>query len=657
MSFQPFDRMTHGYTHTHNDQLKDFVYARQEEYYRAGREMRDRIQTKEELASFVSQFRKDFLEGLGGWIYDGVPLNAKITRTTDYPDYKTEQIVFQSRKDVYVTGTMYIPHGISLPSPAVLFLCGHADEGRLDENYQKVCSVIARTGLVVFAVDPVGQGERESYYNLETGKLDVKGCGTDHDAAGVPSLLTGRAMGAYFYCDESRAVDYMLSRSELIDPKRIGVTGNSGGGTQTTVMMMLDERIAAAAPGTFFTSREEYMYAGQSQDSEQIWPGFTNRGYEHVCALMAMAPRPVCILATTYDFFPIEGTRASVAEGRRFYEMFGQSGNLRLAEDQFTHMYTPKLAQYAGEFFSEIFLGEKRTRDYKDSPVIPKAEMFATEKGNVRLSIPGAKNVHDESVLLAKKLREERLALPREERLKTAREWLSERVNFHRLPVDFNARIFPRMHCLIEDGFLGTTFSWYSQKRLFCYGVLIRPEQYEFDRIRPTVVAVWDEGSRAIGAHEKWIRDMWDKGYQTFVLDVTGIGDVRQNPLRIDDTPDKYYDFYGTLYKLDCDLLYCGDSMPALRVYDVLRCIEMLKHEIGLTDDLITLYAEGKHGMYATMAAFLNEKVGVLYSDDTIRSAEDVFIKPWYTPYVDFYSQIIPGMLRYFDFGEIMRDN
>ena len=34
MSFQPFDRMTHGYTHTHNDQLKDFVYARQEEYYR-----------------------------------------------------------------------------------------------------------------------------------------------------------------------------------------------------------------------------------------------------------------------------------------------------------------------------------------------------------------------------------------------------------------------------------------------------------------------------------------------------------------------------------------------------------------------------------------------------------------------------------------------
>lgn len=655
MSFKPFETMTHGYTHTHNDQLKDFIYARQEEYYRFGRQMRDAIQTKEQLASFVKQFREDFINGFGGVPFDDAPLNPQVTKTADYEDYSMESIIFQSRKDTYVTGNMYIPHGAKLPGPAVLFVCGHSDEGRMDDNYQRVCSTIARAGLIVFAIDPVGQGERESYINLETGINEVPGCGKDHDAAGVPALLNGTAMARYFYCDESRAIDYMLTRTELIDPKRIGVTGNSGGGTQTTVMMMLDTRIAAAAPGTFFTSREEYMYSGQAQDSEQIWPNFTNKGYEHVCALMTMAPRPVCILATTYDFFPIEGTRDSVAEGKRFYEMFGKPENLRLAEDQFTHCYTPKLARDAAAFFSEIFLGEKHDVDNSTFHYLKPEEMFATKTGNVRTSIPGAHAVYQDSVNLAEKLRKERLALPENERRARAKEWLKERVYFHRLPTDYNARIFPKMHCRVEDGYLGTTFSWYTQKRLFTYGVLIRPEEYEFDMKRPTIVAVWDEGSRAIGAHEAWIKDQCAKGFQVFVLDVTGIGDVRQNPLRIDDTPDQYYKFYGTMYKLDCDLLYCGDSMPAMRVYDVLQCIEMLKKDVGLTEDMITLYADETHGMYAAMAAFLNEKVGVIYGEHLIESAEEAYIKPWHIPYDDLYSKFLPGMLKYFDFNEIKR--
>ena len=48
MSFQGFDTMTHGYTHTQNDQLMDFIYKRQEEYFRQGRARRDQISTPEE---------------------------------------------------------------------------------------------------------------------------------------------------------------------------------------------------------------------------------------------------------------------------------------------------------------------------------------------------------------------------------------------------------------------------------------------------------------------------------------------------------------------------------------------------------------------------------------------------------------------------------
>jgi hypothetical protein len=66
--------------------------------------------------------------------------------------------------------------------------------------------------------------------------------------------------------------------------------------------------VAAAAPATFIMNRETYQRTGQPQDAEQIWPGFTGAGLDHEDILLAMAPKPVCVLAVTSDFFPIEGT-------------------------------------------------------------------------------------------------------------------------------------------------------------------------------------------------------------------------------------------------------------------------------------------------------------------------------------------------------------
>jgi hypothetical protein len=91
-------------------------------------------------------------------------------------------------------------------------------------------------------------------------------------------------------------------------PRWIGVTGNSRGGTQASLVRLADPRVAAAAPATFIMNRETYQRTGQPQDAEQIWPGFTGAGFDHEDILLAMAPKPVCVLAVTSDFFPIEGT-------------------------------------------------------------------------------------------------------------------------------------------------------------------------------------------------------------------------------------------------------------------------------------------------------------------------------------------------------------
>lgn len=64
-------------------------------------------------------------------------------------------------------------------------------------------------------------------------------------------------------------------------------------------------------------NRESYQKSGQAQDAEQIWPGFTIAGYDHEDILLAMAPKPFCILAVTADFFTIEGTRRTFERSRR----------------------------------------------------------------------------------------------------------------------------------------------------------------------------------------------------------------------------------------------------------------------------------------------------------------------------------------------------
>ena len=46
---------------------------------------------------------------------------------------------------------------------------------------------------------------------------------------------------------DDRALDYLLSRRE-VDPKHVGITGNSGGGTMTTWLCGVEPRWTMAAP-------------------------------------------------------------------------------------------------------------------------------------------------------------------------------------------------------------------------------------------------------------------------------------------------------------------------------------------------------------------------------------------------------------------------
>lgn len=649
--FEAFERMTHQYNRTSYEQLKDFIYREQEHMFIYADIKREMLKTPEQLSQYRSQMREAFLEAIGGKIETDAPLNPQITNRLDMGDYTIEAVIFQSRPRTYVTGSLYIPKGISLPGPAVLFVCGHSPEGWMDEDYQRVCYTLVKAGLIVFAIDPLGQGERSNFYDPESNAYLIKRTTPDHDACGIPAVAAGCYLQRYFLCDEMRAVDYLLTRPE-IDPARIGVTGNSGGGTQTTALMTCDDRIAAAAPGTFVTSRREYMYQGQAQDSEQIWQGIAEKGFDHGEPFLIFAPRPAAILAVTCDFFPIEGTLKTFHLAQRAYELLGKRENVRLYEDNYTHSYTPRLAVCAAEFFSQVFLGKKVTVDNSSFEPLPPEKLYAVPTGNLIGGIRDSRSTVEEIREYAVALREKRLSLPEGERRRRAKEWLSGKVMKNRRKTDLLPRIFPKSACTQVEGYMGTSISFWTQNRLFAYGVMIKPEAWDGRTDFPTVLAVWEDGTKAIAAHEPWIRAQCEAGRQVFVLDVPGVGAIEQRNMVLNAS---YKGSCGTLYTLACNLMYMGDSMAAMRCYDVLRAIEMLNSSLGVAEKDITLYCEGPSGVYGIMAAFLNENVQVQYGEGLLESVEGEYLGEKLFCYDNTLALLVPGMLEYFDYGELRR--
>jgi hypothetical protein len=642
--FRDLDRYAFGYAYP-GSQLKDHIYERSRRLFAAGDAERDAITTVAALRQRQENVRRVVLASLGGLPSADSPLNARVTGIIQGDGFRIEKIVFESRPRHYVTANLYLP--LNRPAgrtAAVLFLSGHHDTAKVVAEYQNVCQTLARAGLIVLSQDPVGQGERLSYFEPET-KTNPVGIGTrDHDYSGVQARLVGDTQARYMLHDAMRGIDYLISRPE-VDPAKIGVTGNSGGGTQTSLVMLADPRVAAAAPATFIMNREAYQRTGQPQDAEQIWPGFTGAGFDHEDILLAMAPKPVCVLAVTSDFFPIEGTRRTVTRSRRIWNLADRGEALELVEDDSTHAYTPKLARAAARFFAHHLLGQKVDATGFEPKLFPPEQLHATKSGQVRGEFSNAEFVFDVTAERLKEIEAARARLTPAERQARAREWLREQVLRQREDTPLDPRRIVRGRTV--GAFTVDIAFWYPQPYLANVGMLIRPRERRSEGL-PVTIAIWDDGTAALSAHTEWIRAECARGRAVFVVNLSGMGPLKPDAIN----PDPIGDLYGTWRKLSDDLEWMGDSMVALRTFQALRAIEVLAEWPELDRDEVRFYAEGRTGVHAKLAAALAPPAvkgcewrdGFRFSDFArTRSYDSRSIKPF----------ILPGVLRYFDVDEL----
>ncbi len=331
--------------------------------------------------------REAILRGIGG-LPERTPLDAQVTGVIEREDHRIEKIVFQSQPGFYVTANLYLPKRGSAPYPAVLYPLGHEPGAKAYPVWQRMLVTLARNGYVALAWDTLGQGERIQLYDEDLGGSKLVQSTVEHTMQGIQCLLVGDSLARYTIWDGIRALDYLLSRPE-VDPKRVAVTGNSGGGTHTAYLAALDDRLHVAAPSCYLTSWARLLDTIGPQDAEQCFPGWLAAGLDHADFVLAFAPKPYLILSAIRDFFSIAGARATYAEARAVYQRLGAGDRIAMTEADDGHGYSEPRRQAAYRWFERWLKGAERDLPETEIPIAREDELWATKTGQVATSFGG----------------------------------------------------------------------------------------------------------------------------------------------------------------------------------------------------------------------------------------------------------------------------
>lgn len=348
------------------------------------------LHSRADWERYIASVRKTLRAAFGPFP-ERTPLAARTTGTFEHAGVSVELVIFESRPGFPVTGALFKPLGSTGRLPAILYVCGHSDDGFRSAAYQQVCLNLARKGFAVFAIDPIGQGERLQYLDPATEKSAVGGPTAEHSYAGLQYLPLGRTLAMVRVWDAMRAVDYLCGRPD-IDPARIGVHGRSGGGTLSAFLGALDDRIAAAAPECYITSYRRLLQSIGPQDAEQNLLSQISSGLDHGDFLLARAPRPTLVVTTTRDFFSIQGARETAASVAPAFAALGYEHNLRMVEDDAPHQSTRLNREQVYSFFMQHLEVSGSPRD-EEMPLIPAEKLRITLRGQVAFDT--AKTVHD----------------------------------------------------------------------------------------------------------------------------------------------------------------------------------------------------------------------------------------------------------------------
>ena len=565
--------------------VQEFYLQKVKQVYNERKKRLSAIKTRKQALDYISDVRKKIAKSFN------LPktkshLNPQIIKEQVINNITVKNVVYESRENFPVTGLLALPEGDG-KHPAVLVLCGHAEEGKANSAYQTVVMNLAKQGFVALIIDPIGQGERHQFD-------ENPGCTIEHNFLGKPIFLNGEYFGAWRAWDAIRGIDFLKTLPQ-VDKKAIAVTGNSGGGTLTTFVNALVPDLSMAAPSCYITTWLHEVENELPADIEQMPPRALDFGLDMADFIIAQAPRPSLILGQKNDFFDPRGTIEAYEDAKRIYKLLGSEDNLQLFIGPDSHGFHVANREAMYTFFNKhTFKKTEKVMEDSSLQLLDKPASYCSTDGEI-FKQSQYRKVYDISAEKAEKLTLNRQNLDKE----SLRKKLAKILAIGKIEAPYFRVLRPGRRLNDKYEIFSRWGLETEQEKVMA--VLKLYHEFNYNYIPDT-----DEATLYISHLDSDLEIHKNGGFKRkeylFALDVRGIGELK--PSNCDNYSKDFFGQYLFDYHFASLGVMFNEPILGGKVRDILCTLELLKAH-GVKK--ITLKAEGQGTIPALIAAFLSD--------------------------------------------------
>lgn len=422
------------------------------------------------------------------------------------PGYTVKKLRYEALPGLWIPALLYEPEKRTARMPVVLNVNGHDAKGKAADYKQVRCINQAKRGMLALNIEWFGMGQLRSddFRHDLINHIDL--CGT----SGI----------ATHYLAMTRGIDLLLSLPNA-DPKRVAVTGLSGGGWQTIFVSAFDTRVTLTNPvagySSFTTRVENFSDLG---DSEQT-PCDLGTVTDYAVMTAMMAPRAAlltfnakdnCCFAAPHALPPLMEAAGPV------FALYGQSARLRshVNDDPGTHNYLLDNRQAFYQMVGDVFFADDPQFDAKEIP--SDSEVKTLEQLTVPLPREN-QSLHGLAMTLSTSLPRDP-ALPKDK--DAARVWIASRRENLRAVVHAKRH---EVHVVssteeTKDGIKAT----YWRLKVGEWSLPVVELVKEGSTSNKATILVGDKGRKELG---KKARDMVDAGVRVFAVDPFYVGESK----------------------------------------------------------------------------------------------------------------------------------
>ena len=563
--------------------------------------------------------------GLEPWP-ERAPLHPRLVGTVERAGYRIEKLVYEAWTGLPVTAHLYLPYHLAASAPGLVYACGHwMEAGKLAPTVQSFCASAALLGIVTLVYDPIGQGER---------------LGSWRDHGHLNALLVGKSQVGLMVWESIRALEVLLARPE-VNPRKIAITGASGGGLNTLFTAAIEDRFACAIPVAYPCAFFQAMHAERDlnwEDGDDVCNQVPQvMSYAEMSDIASLfIPKPYMILSGSRDpIFPIAGARQIAAAVAHNYALAGVPGHFRFTEFDEVHGYQLSLRQAAYAWLKH-WLCDPETGASQAASSLPEPELdlfpnpYPVEysqppvptPGQVRhqsptlTPMPGALSgfclppgqpvgsaAFFDTLFKAAAQQLPKLAPPPDQ-ASALPAWQAEitlRLQEVLGPFPKRGPLRTRLFNQVwEDGLMAERVTFESEAGITLPGLFVMPEDWHTPA--PFVIYAGEWGKQQ-GLRSGLVQELVEHGYGVLAIDVRGVGETAT-----------------TDFEAATNLLMMNRPLFGQRVWDVLRGVDFIWERCYIAPQIdkgrLIVAGDGVGGLWALYAAALDGRVAAAVARD-----------------------------------------